>query len=136
LPAAKAYLERSCGNGKAGKLLVEKKKAFEQHWQSLRFGDSRVTTEDGRHTFTTQVHLGQLCVDDLRVELYAEAYQSGFAERHAMQREMLLKAEPSSPIFTISLPAARKAEDYTVRILPKSETLSVPLELPFILWQR
>jgi len=39
-------------------------------------------------------------------------------------------------LYCASVPAIRSAADYTARIVPSHPAVSVPLEAPYILWQR
>jgi glycogen phosphorylase len=85
--------------------------------------------------FHISVLLNGLDPGKILVELYANGINGSASER--------IKMEPdSSPgrmgeqIYSIRVLSSRPAGDYTARIIPKYEDISVPLENNLILWQR
>jgi hypothetical protein len=71
-------------------------------------------------------------------ELYAEGTET-MAGRHAMQPVPSSAARPQEAGYAEyagSVSATRSASDYTVRILPSYPGVKVPLEVPYVLWQR
>ena len=57
-----------------------------QHWASVRFGELRVETSAGRHTFHVQVYLGDLGAEAVRVELYADPLEGEASRPTEMAR--------------------------------------------------
>ena len=55
IPAARAYRERAADKGGMGTQLVHWQRALEQNWSSLRFGEVKVATGEGKHVFEVQV---------------------------------------------------------------------------------
>jgi starch phosphorylase len=47
------------------------------------------------------------------------------------------RAQADSPfVYSAAVPTARAADDFTARVVPHHPGASVPLEAPYILWQR
>ena len=115
--------------------------------------------EKQKYVFEVRVFTGGLDPGLIRVELYAEGINGGAETRHKMERretgekaplirsgemrEALPAGEGNGPFYTYTaqVPAKRPAADYTARIIPEESangeiTIAVPLEAPYILWQR
>lgn len=136
LPAATGYRERAIGKGAPGVELVNWRHALEQKWTALRFGEVKPETDGGRHVFEIQVCLDELDPAAVRVELYANGVNGSAPERVAMKCERQLVGGTSGYAYRAEVPAARPAEDYTVRVMPQRGGVAVPLEAAHILWQR
>jgi starch phosphorylase len=133
LPAASAYLGRAADKGAAGLELVNWRHDLEQKWNALRFGEMKIETEGEQHIFEAQVYLDNLDPEAVRVELYANGETP---ERVEMKRERQLVGAINGYAFRAVVPAIRPASDYTARIVPHRDGVSVPLEADRILWQR
>ena len=73
LPAAASYLSRAAEKGAAGRHLVDWRRALEQKWRTLHFGEVRFKTDFGKHAFEVEVYLNGLDPMAIRVELYADS---------------------------------------------------------------
>ena len=71
LPAAKSFLERTADNGKIGKQIAEKLQKLNQKWDSLHFGEVKVTAIENQYKFNVQVFFSDLDPDLVQVELFA-----------------------------------------------------------------
>ncbi|MGO8756248.1 MAG: alpha-glucan family phosphorylase, partial [Gallionellaceae bacterium] len=136
LPAASAYLARAAGKGESGADLVNWRHALDQQWSALRFGDMKVETHGEQHVFEVQVYLDDLDPEAVRVELYANGINGAAPERVEMNRVRQLVGATNGYAYRTAVPAARPATDYTARIMPHRDDLTVPLEAAHILWQR
>jgi starch phosphorylase len=136
IPAAQQYLARAAEHGAAGQKIVAWQAALERHWNSLRFGTCKAETVAGQHRFEIALSLGGLSADAVRVELYAEALDGGAPERHRAASVRHFTDSVGSHVFTTAVPATRPPTDYTARVFPHFDGVSVPLEAPHILWQR
>jgi starch phosphorylase len=138
LPAASAYRERSADKGAIGVALVDWRHTLEQKWAALRFGEVKVESDGEQHVFEIQVYLDDLDLDPemVRVELYANGVNGAAAERVEMQRVRQLVGAANGYAYRAEVPAARPASDYTARLIPRHDGAAVPLEAPYILWQR
>jgi starch phosphorylase len=135
LPAASAYQERAAGKGAMGVQLVNWRRALEQNWSNLRFGDMKVATDGGNYVFEVQVYLGGLDPESVRVELYADGVNGGEPVRQEMKGVGQL-AGANGAIYSTQVPTTRPATDYTARVIPQHGGVAVPLEAAQILWQR
>lgn len=136
LPAAAAYRKRAADTGAEGAAIAGWKRALEENWDGLRFGEVTVQTSGGRHIFTVHVHAKGLSTDAVRVELYADGLNGGEPERQELKRDQQLTAAGNGYVYSGTVPAKRPAADYTARILPFRAGVAVPLEAAQITWQR
>ena len=134
LPAAKSFRTRSDNKASVAREIVRKTRLWQRGWKTVSFGELSVVFEEGLHTFTIRVHPGDLPADSFRVELFAGPEGTKPPERHPMEASG--PAEGESLSYRVRIPLLRPVGDYTPRILPFSEGLSVPLEAPWISWQR
>ena len=137
LPAASTYAHRAQENGAPAARLLQWRDAVDATWPQLRFGELRSEADNGEHVFRVEVQLGDLAVNAVTVELYADALPGGPLERHQMIRDA--SADPSSDgsyTYSVRVPTTRPASDYTARVIPHNPEAKVPLEAPQILWQR
>jgi starch phosphorylase len=135
IPAAAAFRERARDLGRAGVDLVNWRRALEEKWAALRFGEVRVTSDRGQYLFEVEVYLDSLDPNAIRVELYAEGVNGTEPVRQEMVRGRRLAAGDGY-FFSTRIPATRPAADYTARVIPHQAGVSVPLEAARILWQR
>jgi starch phosphorylase len=137
IPAAAAYRARAADRGAVGAQVVNWQHTLEQKWATLRFGEVKAVSDEGRHVFEVEVDLGSLDPNSVRVELYADGVNGGAPERQEMTRgrgQQLTDA--NGYIYSAQMPATRPATDYTARVIPQRSGVAVPLESARILWQR
>ncbi len=135
IPTARAYRERAANKGAGGKQVVDWQKNLDQNWTMLRFGEVKVVNDEGKLTSEVEVYFGNLNPNSVRVELYADGLNGGVPERLEMTRD-LKSNETGGYLYKMHGPATRPAADYTARIIPQYDGVTVPLEAPQILWQR
>jgi starch phosphorylase len=135
LPAATAYRKRAADGGAAGAQLVNWRHALETKWGGLRFGKMQFKTDGREHMFEVEVLLDTIVPDAVRVELYADGFNDEAPARQEMTRGRQTP-DTRGYLYHASVPAARPANDYTVRVIPHHSVASVPLENALILWQR
>jgi starch phosphorylase len=136
LPAAAAYRTRAAEKGAAGRQIIDWKRAVEQKWAALRFGEVKVETNCKHHVVEVQVYLDDLDPRAVRVELYADGVNGDTPVRQEMKRVRQLVGAASGYVYSAAVPATRPASDYTARIVPHHDGVAVPLEAAQILWQR
>lgn len=136
LPAAAAFHLRRADRGSIGRQMVDWRHALEQKRQRLRFGRVKVESAGGQHVFEVQVFLDDLDPSAVRVELYADGAEGG----HPICQEMKRLSQPADAanahVYGAQVPATRPAADYTARLVPSFDGVSIPLEAAEILWQR
>jgi len=131
LPAAAAYLLRSADKGAIGRQMVEWRRRLEQKWAPLHFGEVKVETRGERNEFEVQVFLNDLDPGAVRVELFADGMNGGAPVRQEMKL-----IDKQAGIYRTEVSATRPVADYTARVIPHCDGVSVPLEDTRILWQR
>lgn len=137
VPAARRYLERAVDKGALGAQLVERQRALARNWAAVRFGELEVTAEESQHRFELPVHLHDLDPQAVQIELYADGLDGNGPERHSMTRVRELDGVAGSHVYAARVPAARPAAHYTPRIIAAcGDDVAVPLEAPWIHWQR
>jgi len=136
LPAASAYLGRAADKGAAGADMVNWRHALEQKWAALRLGEVKVEAGGEQHVFEVQAYLDDLDPEAVRVELYANGADGAPPARVEMKRVRQLVGAINGYAYRAGVPATRRAEDYTARIVPHHDGVATPLEDAHILWQR
>jgi starch phosphorylase len=136
LPSAAAFHARQAGKGAIARQMVNWQRALEKQWPTVHFGDVKTHTKGDQHTFEVEVYLGDVAPDAVQVELYADAANDGHAIRVEMKRARPIADAVNCYLYTTSVPASRRASDYTARVLPHYDGITVPLEASCILWQR
>jgi len=135
IPAAASYLARTANKGTIGRQIVDWQRSLNQKWAALRFGEVKVETDSEQLVFEVQVYLDDLDFKAVRVELYADGVNGALPVCVEMNcvRQLI---DTNSYAYRAGVPAARPATDYTVRLIPHHDGVSVPLEDAHILWQR
>ncbi|MCA9132068.1 MAG: alpha-glucan family phosphorylase [Planctomycetales bacterium] len=137
LPAARRYRERVAYNGAGGASIVNWERSLREKWPSLKFGDLQIASTAQEHTIQVDVYLDGLDPNFVRVELFAEAAHGEAGLRQEMSRtEAPGGAGDNWATYHTAVPATRPASDFTPRIVPKHDSVAVPLELDLIRWQR
>jgi starch phosphorylase len=135
LPASAAYRSRAANNGDAARNLVDGQNSLASKWGALGFGNKTVDTHDARHFITAEIFLPETNPDSVRVELFANGINGGYVVRQEMTRLRPLPNKPNGYLYSATVSSDRPASDYTARVIPHFEGLSVPLEDDRILWQ-
>jgi glycogen phosphorylase len=136
LPAAANYRYRSANKGSVGKQIIEWKRNLEQKWDLLQFGEVKAETRGGQKVFEVEICFNGLDRNAVRMELFANSTTNSDRERHEMKCVRQETGTSGSCTYSVTLPAARPSADYTVRVIPFFDDVSVPLETNRILWQR
>jgi starch phosphorylase len=134
IPAAAAFLARAADKGAPGKRIVDWRNTLRDRWAMVRIGDVKVVTEDGYHTFEVQIFPGELDLNLVRVEIYADSVGGNVEVREEMKN--IRRLEGSGCACSARVSASRPPSAYTVRVIPYFPGASVPLEASQILWQR
>jgi starch phosphorylase len=136
LPAAKAYKERSAGDGKQGLEILMWQERITSQWHRVRFGNVSIEYGEKEQTIFVHLYLGNLSPDDVRVELYADSGDGNCPCSIVMTRSQELVGSDGGYQYTAKVPASRPEQYYTPRVIPHMEGALVPLELTNIVWQR
>ena len=136
LPAAVAYSRRAADNGSVGKAIADWQQNLQQQWGKLRFGDMVIEPGEEQHVFEVQVYLDDLDLETVQVELHADGINGEDPIRQEMHRVRELVGAAGGYVYSATVPAVRPASDYTARVIPCFDGVTVPLEAAQILWQR
>ncbi len=135
LPSAAAYQSRASEKGRLGARIVDWQRTLEQNWLQVRFGTVTVETDEKQFRFEVQVYLGDLDPNAVCVEIYADGNQDDRPVRREMERGRQLSGAHGY-VYHARVPAVGSVTDYTARVIPKGPDAAIPLEAPYILWQR
>lgn len=133
LPAATNYLKRVGTIGNLGKNMVGTKHNLRNKWDGICFGEISINYVEGGFQYNISIMLNDIDPDAIYIQLFANGISEGFPEITKMEREPVPKED--SYRYHAHLTTTRPANDYTVRIIPNYEGVSVPLEDNLILWQ-
>ena len=136
LLAATACKLRTANKGAIGRQIADWQQNLDQKWAKVKLGGVKMETHGEQHHFEVHVCLNGLDPNEVRVELYADGGMGSFPVRQDMVCDPHLTAESDGRVYSASVSAARSASDYTVRAIPYSEGVAIPLEDPRIHWQR
>jgi starch phosphorylase len=137
LPAAAAYANRAVERGSVGVELTNWSKQLAEHWSEVQVLSVETKQEAEQYIFRAQVELGKVPPVSVQVQMYAEP-RFGEGEPFLKQMQVSQSSGRESGIYayTCSVPASRPANDYTPRIIAFEPRAAVPLEAPYIRWER
>jgi starch phosphorylase len=136
LPAATFYLERAANNGEGGARIIREQHELRNCWNSAKFRGVTIDKSAAGYDFAADIFLNGIDERKVVVELYANGLDGAEPERIKMQIAATPQSAGAPFRFFASVNTNRPAGDYTVRIIPAYEKLSIPLEDNLILWQR
>jgi len=134
LPAAADYAQRCADGAAVARSLWQWERQVRHRWHEVRAGDLEVSREGDGWTFSLPAYLGDLPVDSVAAQLYAEAAGG--------QPSALLTMQPVGPVpgaingvmFRAHVDTQRPATDFTARLVPLHAHAKVPLETNRIRW--
>ena len=137
VPAAAAYRRRGAEGGKLGAQVADWQRRLSEGWSKLRFSAVSVARTSAGLRFEVQVYLDDIPPTAVVVELYAEPRDpGGSGERIPMSRERGLPGAVQGYLYSATVLTDRPPAHYTPRVVPFQEEVAVPLEAPWVLWQR
>lgn len=136
LPAAEHYRRYAANNAAIGAQVVAWQQSIERHWSDVRFGEMRIGSTGSDTTFEIEVYLGDLDPGTVRVELYADAIDSGNPVRQLLVRGTQLIGTAGGYCYHAQIPTTRPVTDYTVRLIPYHPDVTIPFAGAPIVWQR
>ncbi len=136
IPAATAYRLRAVNKCAVGRQIVDWQRGLDQKWAALHFGKIKVETRGEYHLFEVQVYFHNLDPKSVRVEIYAEGIINDPPVRQEMTLLRQLVGSSGGYVYCMAVSAARPSTDYTARLIPYCDGMSIPLEEKRILWQR
>lgn len=136
VPATRAFVRRQGQEARLGRDLTAWSAAVSAHWHEVRFGEVDIRREGDQWRFHVHVYLGDVQLEWVRVELYAEAGGGLPAACIPMHGGEPIVGAIGGHAFSALAPATRAADRYTARVRPWHEDAFLPAELPLVLWQR
>ncbi len=136
LPAAAAYRRRAVDKCAVGKSIANWEQALKEKRGTLSFGEVKVQTNAVQHIFEAEVFLNGLDPKAIRVELYANGTNGSGPVREEMTHVVQNSGADSGNVYVAQVLAIRPATDYTARVIPNCDGVTIPLEDSRILWQR
>jgi starch phosphorylase len=136
IPAATNYRFRVAAKGAAGRQIIDWRRKLEEKWPKARLGELKRETIGDQYRFEIEVFLNELDSGAVQVELYADGGTGNAAVRHEMTLAARKVSEAGSLVYSATLSAPVSPAEFTVRMMPRFEGVSVPLEEKRILWQR
>jgi starch phosphorylase len=135
LPAATDYRRRSADSSAIGLDMIDRRRALDQKWSRLRFGEAKSAIDGTRHNYEVEVYLDDLGPGMVQVELYANGVEGSGSEFHVMQSLRAMVGASGGYVYGATLETARSLTDYTARLVPIVDGRVIPLEDARILWQ-
>ena len=132
LKAAKSYMERSQNQATLGKEIAAWQNTIEEKWSLLHFNETKVETKGEQFVFEVQLFLGDLEPSAVKLELFANELPVPQEMKYIRE----LGENSKVHVYQAFVPTTVPAASYTPRIVPFHATVSVPLEIDKILWQR
>lgn len=134
LPAAADYAQRCADGAAVARSLWQWERQIRHRWHEVHAGVLEVSREGDGWTFSLPAYLGDLPVDAVAAQLYAEAAGG--------QPAMLVKMQPAGPVpgaingvmFRARVDTQRPATDFTARLVPFHPYAKVPLETNRVCW--
>lgn len=130
LPAAQRYRKRISDKAALGKKLAAQQELWKGFSAISPFKESVITPLDHQYHVKVRVDLGALDPATVRLEMYAEGAPS-------FRQEMQLTDHSGSIYsFETNIPNNLPASHYCARILPVFPDANLPLEAPYVVWER
>jgi starch phosphorylase len=134
LPAAADYAQRSANKAAVAQSLWRWEQQIRHRWHEVHAGRLEVKpTEDG-WSFSLPVYLGDLAVDAVAAQLYAEPAGAEPAALIPMQPAGPVPGAINGVLFRATVATRRPATDFTARLVPYHPDARVPLESNRIHW--
>jgi starch phosphorylase len=136
VPAAAAFRRRSANRGAVARSLQTWYARVLARWPEIHFGPLDAEQRDGEWRFKVLVYLGELPVEWVKVELYADARPGEEPVRKPMLRSERIPGAASGYVYTASVSTSRPPAHFTPRVTAWHPDAVVPVEAALIAWQR
>lgn len=133
LPAAENYLKRAAEKGSVGIKIISDQHELQNKWNEIKFAEIKAENIENGYSFTANIFMNGIDPNKILVELYANGKDSNGQELIKMN---LNPSNNGKGLYHANVLTTRPADDYTIRIVPNYENVSVPLENNLIMWQR
>jgi starch phosphorylase len=132
LPAAENYLKRAAGKGALGLKIINDQHALQNKWNEIKIGEIKTEIIENGYSFAVEVNMNSIDPNKILVQLYADGKENNKPELIKMNAD---SSNKGNELYKANVITTRPVRDYTIRIIPNHEDISVPLENNLILWQ-
>jgi starch phosphorylase len=132
LPAAEKYLQRAANKGSKGIAIVRDENEIKNKWNEIKIGEIKTEIIENGYSFAANVIMNSIDPNKIHVQLYADGKENNKPELINMNAD---SSNNGNGLYKANVTTTRPAGDYTIRIIPNYENISVPLENNLILWQ-
>lgn len=134
LPAAASFLDRAADKGTKGKWIVDTRNFLHSKWNEIKFGELKSDKIENGYSFNITIYFD----DDIKGQIAAELFADGMNQQSDEIIKMNLQPASQNKdahLYCAKVNTKRNSNDYTVRIIPCYQNISVPGEDNWILWQ-
>lgn len=135
LPGLQRYQRRIVNHCALGVELQQWQQRIATHWPGLRFGNVEVRREGDVYHIELQAYLGEMTMDEVCVELYADSVGALPGVRQALTPGEALSGALHGYLYRGSVPADRAPAAFTPRFVPMHPEALIPLEANQIHWR-
>ncbi len=132
LPAAAKYKMRSDRNNNSNSI-TRLQHHLKDNWKNIRFGEVSVDQIENEYLFRVSLFLNDISTTDVLVQLYAEGTNGDTPLKINMETNNA--ATSGQYLYQAKFSSMRPASEYTARVIPASDNISIPLECALILWE-
>jgi starch phosphorylase len=134
LPAAADYAMRCDNGGALARALWQWERQIRHRWHEVHSGSLEAVREDDGWSFVLPVYLGDLPVDSVTAQIYAEPTADEPQTVFDMQRAGPVPGAVNGVLFRTRIRTQRAAAHFTARLVPFHPHAKVPLETNRIGW--
>ncbi len=134
VPAAAEYMKRSADKGLVGKKISDAKHFLQGKWNEIHFGNVKKEAKEKGYSFEAVIFFDDELKDKISIEIFALGSNDGDPEVIKMKLQSTSENKQLH-IYYAEVNTSREPDDYTIRIIPSYENISVPGEDNLILWQ-
>ena len=136
LPAAAEFRRRIADQNAAARAMRSWELRLRRLWPGLHIGKPNVAADGENWSFSVPIYLGEIAPAEVSVQLYADPLAGTAAFLGELRLGDAIVGSANGHLYIGSAPAARPADDFSVRIVPYCSGARIPTELPLILWQK
>ncbi len=131
LPAAGALRARVSDGAAAAKAMAEWDRHLHRAWPDVQIGVPDFVRRQDAWQVSVEVYLGEIAPRDVRVEIFAAP-----GEVAPLAHDGAIAGAMTGFFYHGRCSVARPSGDYTIRVVPERQGVSVPAESALIRWQR
>ncbi|MHB8346288.1 MAG: alpha-glucan family phosphorylase [Acidiferrobacterales bacterium] len=134
LPAAAEFRERVADSGKGAHELRVWELELVRHWHGIHLGNLEAWQEPDGWSFTLAVYLGEIPLEGVEVQLYADPVDAQPPVQEAMKRQVVIPGAANGYVYHCRIASHRPVTHFTPRVVPYHPRARVPIENNLVLW--